>query len=199
MKIIKKCFLSKKKFFLDHYKISLEKTIYISRLIMLYLEDFCLQFYQKNLITIPKKKHYFFYPPLLFFHSVPSLPYLLHPSISLHSVFLPVPFSPSLSFRYIHSTVFNSLSLAPRRTFCIFIPLLPSNTFLFFFLLVPTLRSRHHFSFFCTFSFPFPFLCHPSFILLVVSGFFDSFSSFLLVCVFVPFTQLYILPSSFCS
>jgi hypothetical protein len=36
------------------------------------------------------------------------------------------------------------------------------------------------------------FLCHTSLILPVVSGFFDSFRSFLIVCVFVPFTQLYI-------
>jgi hypothetical protein len=33
----------------------------------------------------------------------------------------------------------------------------------------------------------------------VVSTFLDSFSSFLLACVFVPFTQLYIHPSYFCS
>jgi hypothetical protein len=36
-------------------------------------------------------------------------------------------------------------------------------------------------------------------ILPVVSGFFDSLPSFLLVRVFVPFTQLYIHPSFFCS
>jgi hypothetical protein len=35
-------------------------------------------------------------------------------------------------------------------------------------------------------------------VLPVVSGFFDSFPSFLLVCGFVSFTQLYIHPSSFC-
>jgi hypothetical protein len=38
-----------------------------------------------------------------------------------------------------------------------------------------------------------------SVILPVVSGFFDSFPSFLLVCVFVLFTHFYIHPSSFCS
>jgi hypothetical protein len=83
----------------------------------------------------------------------------------------------------------------------------PTSSFLSFYpapvfsLLVPTSRSHYNFSFFCILS---PqilrnFLCHPSLILLVVSGFFDSFPSFLLVCVFVPFSQLYIPPSSFCS
>jgi hypothetical protein len=66
-------------------------------------------------------------------------------------------------------------------------------------LLVPTSKSRHNFSFFCTLS---PqllrnFLCYTPLIFPVVSGFFDSFPSFLFVCVFVPFTQLYIHPSSF--
>jgi hypothetical protein len=59
-----------------------------------------------------------------------------------------------------------------------------------FSLLVPTSKSRHHFSFSCTLS--------PQ-VLPVVLGFFDSFPSFLLVCGFVSFTQLYIHPSSFCS
>jgi hypothetical protein len=50
----------------------------------------------------------------------------------------------------------------------------------------------HHFSFFCPLS---PqvlrnLLCHTPLILAVVFGFFDSFPSFLSVCVFVFFTQL---------
>jgi hypothetical protein len=80
------------------------------------------------------------------------------------------------------------LSLSPHSTFCTFFPLLPPIPT--FSLLVPTSKSRHHFSFSCTLS--------PQ-VLPVVSGFFDSFPSFLLVCGFVSFTQLYIHPSSFCS
>jgi hypothetical protein len=76
-----------------------------------------------------------------------------------------------------------------------------------FSLLVPTSESRHHFSLSCTLS---PqvllnFLCHtllidtPSCILYLESRFFDSLPYFLLVDVFIPFTQLYIHSSSFCS
>jgi hypothetical protein len=69
-----------------------------------------------------------------------------------------------------------------------------------FSLLVPTTKSRDDLSFFCTL---FPqvlrnFLCHTPLILPVVSGFFNSFPSFLLVRVFVPVTHFYI-PPSFCS
>jgi hypothetical protein len=61
-----------------------------------------------------------------FFYAFPPLPYLLHPSyLYLHSIFLHVPFSPSLSFRYIKCA---QLSLSPRSTFCTFFPLLPSST-----------------------------------------------------------------------
>jgi hypothetical protein len=66
-----------------------------------------------------------------------------------------------------------------------------------FSILVPTSKSRHHFSFSCTHSL-WNFFCHRPLILPDVSGFFDSFPSFLLVCVFVPFTQLYIHLSFFC-
>jgi hypothetical protein len=136
-------------------------------------------------------------PTPFFFNPSPSLPYFFHPSpFRLHSVFLPVPFSPSLLFRYIHSTC-AELSLSPHSTFyTFFFSFHPIPVFSF---LVPTSKSRHHFSFFCTFS---PqvlrnLLCHTSLILPVVSGFFDSFPSFLSVCIFVLFTQLYIHPSSF--
>jgi hypothetical protein len=94
------------------------------------------------------------------------------------------------------------MSLSPHSTFCTTAP-----SFLFFrpiavfSLLVSTSKARHHFSLFCTLSRQvfLNFLCHTPLILPVVSGFFDSFPSFLLVCVFAPFTQLYIHPSSFCS
>jgi hypothetical protein len=136
-------------------------------------------------ITIPKI--------ITFFLSIPHpflLPFCLSFSISLssilspfclHSVFLPIPFAPSLSFRYIHSTC-AQLSLSPRSTPSFFsfrpIPVLS--------LLVPTSKSRHHFSFFCTLSLPrycgISSVIHLSYSLPVVSGFFDSLPSFLLVC-----------------
>jgi hypothetical protein len=83
-------------------------------------------------------------------------------------------------------------SLFPHSTFCTFFLILPSNT---------CFLSSPSFFFLCPFS---PqvlrsFLCHTPLMLSVVSAFFGSFPSFLLVCVFVPFTQLYIHPSSFCS
>jgi hypothetical protein len=76
-----------------------------------------------------------------------------------------------------------------------------------FCLRVSTSESRHHFSLSCTLS---PqvllnFLCHtllidtPSCILYLESRFFDSLPYFLLVDVFLPFTQLYIHSSCFCS
>jgi hypothetical protein len=113
--------------------------------------------------------------------------------ISLPSSFvlLPVPFSPSFSFRYIYSTC-TLLSLSLHSSFCTFFPLLPSNTYF----LSPHSHA-HHFSLSCILS---PqglrnFLCNIPLILPVVSGFFDSLPSFLLVCVFVPFTRLYIATS----
>jgi hypothetical protein len=70
-----------------------------------------------------------------------------------------------------------------------------------FSLLVPTFQLRHHVSLSCTLS---PqvlrnFLCHTPLILPVVPWFFDYLPSFLLVRVFVPFTHIYIHPSSFYS
>jgi hypothetical protein len=94
--------------------------------------------------------------------------------------------------------VLDCLSLFIAHSAPSFLSFHPTPVFSF---LVPTSKSRHHFSFFCTLS-PqvlWNFLCHTPLILPVVSGFFDSFPSFLLACVFVPFTQLYIHPASFCS
>jgi hypothetical protein len=144
-------------------------------------------------ITVPKKKHFSFYPS-----SSISLSSILSPFC--HSVFLPVPFSPFLSFLYTHSTCVQlSIFFHTRSTFCTFFPLLPSNV-CFFSFFIPTSTSRHHFSFLCTLSSQVlrNFLCRIPFILPVVSGFFDSLPSVLLIWVFVPFTQLYIHPSSFC-
>jgi hypothetical protein len=127
---------------------------------------------------------FFFFVLYLFFH--PS--YLPSVFIQYFSPFLSLLLS--LSFCYIDSTC-GRLSLFPHCTFCIFFPLLLSNLFS---LLIPTFTSRHHFSF----SLP----RTPEFLLSYtsrISGFFDCFPSFLLFCAFVPFTQLYIHPSSFCS
>jgi hypothetical protein len=63
-----------------------------------------------------------------------------------------------------------------------------------FCLLVPTSKSRHHFSFSCTLSPLWSYLCHTPLILLL---YLDSF--FLACLCLVPFTQLYIHPFSFCS
>jgi hypothetical protein len=121
----------------------------------------------------------------LFFPSFSISLYFILSSFRPHSVFLPAPFSPSLSFPYIHSTC-AQLSLLITHSAPSFLFFHPIPVFS---LLVPTFKSRHHFSFFCIFP--------PIFA--VVSGFFDSFPSVLLVCVFIPFTQLYIHASSFCS
>jgi hypothetical protein len=139
-------------------------------------------------------------PPPLYF-SILCL--LFHTSfirpVSLPSSFC-ISFSPLLSplssFRYIHSTCAR-LFLSPHSTFCTFFPLISSNICF----LVFTSESCHHFSLSCTLS---PqvlrdFLCHTPFILPVVPLFVDSLPSFLLVRVFVPFTQLFIHPSCFCS
>jgi hypothetical protein len=78
------------------------------------------------------------------------------------------------------------VSLSPHSTVCTFFPLLPSNTcFCFFCILSPQILWN--------------FSSVILLILPLVSGFFDSLPSFLLICVFVPFTQLHIHPSSFCS
>jgi hypothetical protein len=112
-------------------------------------------------------------PIPFFFHSVPPFPYLFHPY-----------YLPSVLIQYF--SPFNCLPLLRTRSapsFFSFRPIFVCS------LLVPTSKSRHHFSLFCTFP-----PCQTLLILPV-----DSLSSFLIVSVFVPFTQLYIHPSSFCS
>jgi hypothetical protein len=137
------------------------------------LSDSGLQFYLKIKITIPKKKCFFLSPTHFFLHSVPPLPYLFHPSY-LPSVFIqyffPFPFSPSLShFATSIPHVLNCLSLLIAHSAPSFLSFRPVPVFSF---LVPTYKSHHHFSFFCTLS---PqvlrnFLCHTPFILPVVSA-----------------------------
>jgi hypothetical protein len=136
-------------------------------------------------ITIPKI-NIFSYPPSFSF-SILSL--LFHISF-IHLISLPSSFSISLcSFLSHFATsiphVLNCLSFLISPSTPSFLSFHPIPVFS---LLVPTFKSRHHFSFSCTLS---PqelrnFLCHTSHT--VVSGFFDSFFSFLLVCVFVSFT-----------
>jgi hypothetical protein len=125
----------------------------------------------------------FISPTPFFLYSFPPLLYLFLPSylpsvfIQYFSTFLSLPLSLislyCLSFLKAHSAP-SFLSFHPIPVFS---------------LLIPTSKSRHHFSFF---SLPLPRYSGISSIMLtVVSGFFHSFPSFLLVCVFVPFTQFY--------
>jgi hypothetical protein len=129
------------------------------------------------------KRNYIFIsiPTPFFFCSFPPLPYRFYLSY-LSSVFIQYFSSSFLIAHYAPSL----LNFHPIRVFS---------------LLVPTSKSYDHFSFFCPLS---PqvfrnFLCHTSLILPLVSGCFDSFPSFLLFCIFIPFTQLYIHLSAFCS
>jgi hypothetical protein len=118
-----------------------------------------------------------------FLHTVLSKEtfFFLYPTSFIHPISIPSSFSISPRF---------FLSLSPHSTFCIFFPLLPSN--------ICFLSPRSHIKISPSFLFllhsPFPgpleFLLH--------TGFFDFLPSVLLICVFVPFTQLYIHPSSFC-
>jgi hypothetical protein len=138
------------------------------------LSDSCLQFYLKN--NNPKKPLYFSILSLLFHIS------FIHP-ISLPSSFgiSPLSFLSLSHFATSIPHVFNCLSLliahsAPSfLSFC-FLSSFPRLTYT---VSPQVLRN---------------FLCHTPFTLPVVSGFFDSLLSFLLICVFVPFTQLYIHP-----
>jgi hypothetical protein len=160
------------------------------------LSDSCLQF-SKNKGENSQKNYFSFYPPPPCF-SILSL--LFHISF-IHPVSLPSSFH--ISPRSFLS--FSRISLNPFHIMlnCFFLHIAHSApSFLFFCpipifsLLVPTSISCHHFSFFCTLSSQVlrNFLCHTPLILPVVSGFFDFLLSFLLVCIFVTFTQ----PSSFC-
>jgi hypothetical protein len=95
-------------------------------------------------ITIQKNIFFFVSPYSFLFLSFPS------PSISLSSILYPLPFSPSLSFRYIRSTCAQlSLSLLIAHFAPSFLSFRPITVFSS---LVPTSKSRHHFSFFCTLS-----------------------------------------------
>jgi hypothetical protein len=154
-----------------------------------------------NIYTkFPKLTFLISIPIPLLLYPFPPLPHLFHPSY-LPSVFIPYVFPfLSLPLSYFASIphVLDCLSLFIAHSAPSFLSFHPTPVFSF---LVPTSKSRHHFSFFCTLS-PqvlWNFLCHTPLILPVVSEFFDSFPSFLLACVFVPFTQLYIHPASFCS
>jgi hypothetical protein len=142
--------------------------------------------------------HTFLSSTPFFFYSFPPLPYLFHQSY-LPSVFIRISLRSFLSLSPISLHPFHmysivSLSLSPHTIFFTFHPIPVIS------LRVSTSKSRHHFSFSCTLSAQVlrNFLCHTPLMLSVVSGFFDSFPSFLLVCVLVLFTQLYIHPSFFC-
>jgi hypothetical protein len=138
-------------------------------------------------ITIPKIITFFLSIPHPFFcHSVSPFPYPFQPSY-LPSVFIQY-FSPFLSLPLSHFA-----TSTPHVLNC-FSPLVVHSAPSFFsfrpipvlYLLVPTSKSRHHFSFFCTLSLPrycgISSVIHLSYSLPVVSGFFDSLPSFLLVC-----------------
>jgi hypothetical protein len=135
-------------------------------------------------LTIPKNNIFISIPHLFLFLFFPSSSISLSSILScfyLYSVF----HTPFLSFPLSHfptsiSHVLNCLSLLIAHS---------APSFLSFHT-IPVFSP--HFSFSCI-------LCHTPLILPVVSGFFDSFPSFLLGCVFVPLTQLYIYLSSFCS
>jgi hypothetical protein len=119
------------------------------------------------LITLPHSSRSLFFPSSsISLSSIASL-------FRLHSVFLSVPFSASLSFRRIRSTCVRS-SHCPRVTSCTFSLLLPSHSCSLS-LLVPTSESRHNFS-----------LSHTLSSLPIVLRFSHSFSSLLLIRVFVP-------------
>jgi hypothetical protein len=138
-----------------------------------------------------KKLNFFLSPTLFFLYPFPPLTYLFHPSyLPSIFIFLDVPFSPSLSFRYIH---------IPHELNCLFLLIAHSAPFLSFYpipifsLLVPTSKSRHHFSFFCSLSPQVP----PQFPLLYTSHSFCctwilSFLSFLSVSLSVSLSSTYI-------
>jgi hypothetical protein len=119
----------------------------------------------------------------------------------LHSYFSSFLFFPSLSFRYLHpfhtcSIVFLSsqhilhLLSSPSVQFLFSLSSFPHLNLAIIFLSLALSLNRYS---------GISSVIHLSLILLDESGFFDSFLSCLLVCVFVSFTLLYIHPSSFCS
>jgi hypothetical protein len=142
-------------------------------------------------------------PTPFFLYPFPPPYYLFHLSY-LPSVFIQNFPAFSLSLSLSLSPFATSIPPALNYLFLLIVHSAPSflsfHPIPFFSILVHTSKSRHHFSFSFTVS---PqvlrnYLCHTLLILPVVSAFFDSLSSFLLVCVFVPFTQLYIYSSPFC-
>jgi hypothetical protein len=153
------------------------------------LSDSCLQFYLKN--NNPKKPLYFSILSLLFHIS------FIHP-ISLPSSFgiSPRSFLCLSHFATFIPHVFNCLSLLIAHSAPSFLSFRPLPDFS---LLVPTSTLTINFFFHLhSLSPSIPEFPHTPLILPVVSGFFDSRPSFFIICVFVPFTQLYIHPSSFC-
>jgi hypothetical protein len=110
-----------------------------------------------------KKTYSFLSPTPLLVHSVPPVPYLFHSSY-LPPVFI-LCFSPSLSLLLFHFphvlTCLSRLIAHSTPSFLSF------HIITFFSLLVPTSKSRHHFSFFCTFSLHVlrNLLCHTPFFL----------------------------------
>jgi hypothetical protein len=122
-----------------------------------------------------------------------SLSSILSP-FRLHSVFLPVPFSPFLShFAESIPHVLNCLSLLIAHSVPSF---LSFHTLPVFPLLVPTSKSRHPFSFFCTLS---PqvlrnFLCHNlSYFLLYLDSLILSFLSCLSVSLSLSLSSIFFL------
>jgi hypothetical protein len=139
----------------------------------------CLLLFELHLRQV--KNIFLSVPHLFLFHSLPPFPYLffIHPIFlsSSFSICSPIPHwsLPPSHFCYIHST-------CPLNCVSLLIPM--SAIFLSTFFSCRQVL----FSFFLHSLYP------------RYSGISsDSFPSFLLVCIFVPFTQLYIHPSSFCS
>jgi hypothetical protein len=99
-------------------------------------------------ITIPKINLFFYPPPLsisnFLFSPSSSLSSILTP-FRLHLVFLPIPPSPSLShFSTFFPQALNYLSLLIAHSVPSFVSFHPMSVFS---LLVPTSKSRYHFSF----------------------------------------------------
>jgi hypothetical protein len=147
-------------------------------------------------IIIPKKNMFIPIPhpfPFLFFSSSSMSLSSIQSPFRLHSIFLPVPLFPSLSFRFIHSTCAR-LSLS-------FLVAYPAPSFPFFHpksvfsLLAPTSESRHHLSlsslsllyslFVGTLKFPF------SYSLLYLDSLILSFLSCLFVSLFLSLSSTF--------
>jgi hypothetical protein len=112
----------------------------------------------------------------LLLYPFPSFPYLFHPSY-LPSIFTPRSFSflSLISLHPFHMIVLDCLSLFIAHSAPSFLSFHPIPVFS---LLLPTSKSRHHLSFFCTLSLPRYSVIHLSFFPLYI----DSFIFFLLSC-----------------